>query len=152
MHFSPIDFKDELNEEQYAAVTADPGPALVLAGAGSGKTRTLTYRVAWLMLEKHLQPNQLLLLTFTNKAANEMKSRIHTLVGEKSRELWMGTFHSIFARVLRKEAKTLGYTSSYTIYDSDDSHAVVKRVMGLKGISLQKLNPHAVRSRISAAI
>ena len=95
-----IDFEAELNAEQYAAVSASPGPALVLAGAGSGKTRTLTYRVAYL-LAKGYQPQEILLLTFTNKSANEMLERVEALTGASKRQLWGGTFHSIAQRILR---------------------------------------------------
>ena len=102
MNWSPIDFEADLNKDQYAAVTARDGPALVLAGAGSGKTRTLTYRVAWLLLEKNIAPNQLLLLTFTNKAAREMIERVQSLTGLGQTPRWSGTFHSIGGRLLRQ--------------------------------------------------
>src|SRR5262245_39630604 len=103
-----IDYPRELNEQQLAAVTAPPGPALVIAGAGSGKTRTLTYRVAFL-LEQGIPPDRILLLTFTNKAAREMMSRVTELLGHELAALWGGTFHSIGNRILRKHADQLGY-------------------------------------------
>src|SRR5687768_12021626 len=118
-----------LNEAQLAAVTESEGPAMVIAGAGSGKTRVLTTRIAYL-LERGIRPWEILSLTFTNKAAGEMKERIAQMLGPDSvRDLWMGTFHSVFARILRRNAEQLGYTSSFTIYDSDDSLAAIKRIM-----------------------
>ena len=119
---------DQLNEPQREAAACTDGPVMIIAGAGSGKTRTLTYRIAHLM-ELGVDPFHILALTFTNKAANEMKERIIKLVGGEGRNLWMGTFHSIFARVLRAEASKLGYTSSFTIYDTDDSKAAIKQIV-----------------------
>src|SRR5438552_17341210 len=115
-----IDYEKELNPQQLAAVKADPGPILVIAGAGSGKTRTLTYRVAYLM-ENGLPPDRLLLLTFTNKAAREMLQRVSNLVPLDSSRIWGGTFHSVANRILRRHAKLLGYDSSYAILDREDS-------------------------------
>ena len=120
-----IDYARELNEQQLAAVTAPPGPALVIAGAGSGKTRTLTYRVAYL-LEQGIPPDRILLLTFTNKAAGEMMQRISDLLGHELRALWGGTFHSIGARILRLHAETLGYQRDFTILDRDDAKDLIK--------------------------
>ena len=120
-----IDYARELNEQQLAAVTAPPGPALVIAGAGSGKTRTLTYRVAYL-LEQGIPPDRILLLTFTNKAAGEMMRRISDLLGHELRSLWGGTFHSIGARILRLHADTLGYQKDFTILDRDDAKDLIK--------------------------
>ena len=112
---------EELNESQCAAVTYNDGPSLVIAGAGSGKTRVLTYKIAYL-LENGYNPWNILALTFTNKAAREMKERIARQVGmERARYLWMGTFHSIFSRILRAEASYIGFTSQFTIYDTADS-------------------------------
>src|SRR3954452_11419081 len=115
-----IDYAAELNEQQFAAVTAPPGPALVIAGAGSGKTRTLTYRVAYL-LEQGIPPDRILLLTFTNKAAREMMRRVADLLGQEMSELWGGTFHSIGNRVLRQHATLLGYQRDFTIMDREDA-------------------------------
>ncbi|HSH10018.1 MAG TPA: ATP-dependent helicase [Oceanipulchritudo sp.] len=129
MNWSPIDFKADLNDDQYAAVTAEPGPALVLAGAGSGKTRTLTYRVAWLLIEKHLSPDQLLLLTFTNKAAREMIERVQSLTGLGQTPRWSGTFHSIGGRLLRRYGHHLGLSQSYTIMDQSDSESLLTSVI-----------------------
>src|SRR5947209_2625015 len=115
-----IDYARELNEQQLAAVTAPPGPSLVIAGAGSGKTRTLTYRVAWL-LEQGIPADRILLLTFTNKAAKEMMRRVAELLGQELPSLWGGTFHSIGNRVLRQHAPLLGFERDFTILDSEDS-------------------------------
>jgi len=120
-----IDYPRELNEQQLAAVTAPPGPALVIAGAGSGKTRTLTYRVAYL-IEQGIPPERILLLTFTNKAAGEMMHRVSDLLGHELRSLWGGTFHSIGARILRLHAETLGYQRDFTILDRDDAKDLIK--------------------------
>src|SRR5471032_3538627 len=123
-----IDYARELNEQQLAAVTAPPGPALVIAGAGSGKTRTLTYRVAYL-LEQGIPAERILLLTFTNKAAGEMMRRVSDLLGHELRALWGGTFHSIGARILRLHAETLGYQRDFTILDRDDAKDLIKACM-----------------------
>jgi DNA helicase-2/ATP-dependent DNA helicase PcrA len=123
-----IDYPRELNEQQLAAVTALPGPALVIAGAGSGKTRTLTYRVAYL-IEQGIPPERILLLTFTNKAAGEMMRRVSDLLGHELRALWGGTFHSIGARILRLHAETLGYQKDFTILDRDDAKDLIKACM-----------------------
>src|SRR5207247_4769123 len=120
-----IDYAGELNEQQHAAVSALPGPALVIAGAGAGKTRTLTYRVAYL-LEQGIPPDRILLLTFTNKAAREMMRRVSDLIGRELRELWGGTFHSIGARILRSHADALGYRRDFTILDRDDAKDLIK--------------------------
>ena len=120
-----IDYARELNEQQHAAVTALPGPALVIAGAGSGKTRTLTYRVAYL-LEQGIPADRILLLTFTNKAAREMMRRVADLLGSELSELWGGTFHSIGVRVLRRHAELLGYRNDFTILDREDSSDLLK--------------------------
>jgi len=145
-----MSFLGDLNHVQQEAVKAANGPIMIIAGAGSGKTRVLTYRIAYL-IECGVPPHQILSLTFTNKAASEMKSRIIKLVGEKANEIWMGTFHSIFARILRKEAEALGYSRSFTIYDSDDSLQLIKRTMESLNLSKDQFNPNAVRARVSSA-
>ena len=145
-----MSFLQELNPAQQQAAQAVNGPVMIIAGAGSGKTRVLTYRVAHLM-NCGVPPYQILALTFTNKAANEMKERIRKLVGEGAQELWMGTFHSIFARILRREAELLGYTRSFTIYDSDDSLSAIKKCMERLNLSQQQIQPQVVRARISHA-
>lgn len=145
-----MSFLQELNPVQQDAVKAANGPVMIIAGAGSGKTRVLTYRIAHL-ISCGVPPGEILALTFTNKAAREMKERILKLAGEKAAGLWMGTFHSMFARVLRTEAERIGYTRSFTIYDSDDSLNVIKSVMASLGISSQQTSPQVLRSRISGA-
>src|SRR5262252_2417932 len=119
-----IDYAAELNEQQHAAVTAPPGPSLVIAGAGSGKTRTLVYRVAYL-LEQGIPPDRILLLTFTNKAAREMMRRVTDLLGQELATLWGGTFHSIGNRILRQHAKRLGYERDFTILDREDARHLI---------------------------
>src|SRR5678816_3686272 len=115
-----IDYAAELNEQQFTAVTAPPGPSLVIAGEGSGKTRTLTYRVAYL-LEQGIPADRILLLTFTNKAAKEMMRRVADLLGQELSSLWGGTFHSIGNRILRQHAPLLGYQRDFSILDREDS-------------------------------
>jgi DNA helicase-2/ATP-dependent DNA helicase PcrA len=132
-----IDYARELNPQQLAAVTAPPGPALVIAGAGSGKTRTLTYRVAYL-LEQGIPPDRILLLTFTNKAAGEMMRRVADLLGRQLPSLWGGTFHSIGARVLRQHADLLGYQRDFTILDRDDAKDLIKSCIADAGIETRK--------------
>ncbi len=132
-----IDYARELNPQQLAAVTAPPGPALVIAGAGSGKTRTLTYRVAYL-LEQGIPPDRILLLTFTNKAAGEMMRRVADLLGRQLPSLWGGTFHSIGARILRQHADLLGYQRDFTILDRDDAKDLIKACIADAGIETKK--------------
>lgn len=140
-----------LNASQLAAVIYNEGPHLVIAGAGSGKTRVLTYKVAHL-LEQGVAAGHILALTFTNKAAREMKSRICQLVGEESaRYLWMGTFHSIFSRLLRQEAQLLGYTHDYSIYDTTDSKSVIKHIIKDMQLDDKVYKPSVVHARISMA-
>jgi len=119
------DYLSQLNDSQKLPTIHKDGPVMVIAGAGSGKTRVLTYRIAYLM-EMGVDPFSILALTFTNKAAREMKERIGLIVGEsKAKNLWMGTFHSIFARILRSEAEYLGYSSNFSIYDTQDSERLI---------------------------
>jgi len=141
---------EELNEAQRAAVMATEGPVMVIAGAGSGKTRVLTYRVAFLV-EKGIDPFHILALTFTNKAAREMKDRIIALVGHEAQNVWMGTFHSIFARVLRIEGHRLGYPPNYTIYDTDDSKRVIKNLIKENNLDDKVYAPGYILHRISSA-
>ena len=131
-----IDYAKELNEQQHAAVTSPPGPALVIAGAGSGKTRTLTYRVAYL-LEQGVPADRILLLTFTNKAAREMMRRVSDLLGSDMQTLWGGTFHSIGARLLRRHAELLGFRRDYTILDREDSSELMKACLGEAAIDVK---------------
>ena len=142
---------EELNESQCAAVTYNDGPSLVIAGAGSGKTRVLTYKIAYL-LENGYQPWNILALTFTNKAARAMKERIARQVGmERARYLWMGTFHSVFSRILRAEAKYIGFTSQFTIYDSADSKSLIRSIIKEMGLDEKTYKPGSVQARISNA-
>ena len=142
---------EELNESQCAAVTYNDGPSLVIAGAGSGKTRVLTYKIAYL-LENGYQPWNILALTFTNKAAREMKERIARQVGmERARYLWMGTFHSVFSRILRAEAQHIGFTSQFTIYDSADSKSLIRSIIKEMGLDEKTYKPGMVQARISSA-
>jgi DNA helicase II / ATP-dependent DNA helicase PcrA len=128
-HASGIDYVASLNEEQYAAVSSPPGRALVIAGAGSGKTRTLTYRVAWL-LDHGIDSRQILLLTFTNKAAREMTERVRELVPHDTSALWAGTFHSIGSRILRRHAEDIGFSRSFSILDRDDQKSMLNAIIG----------------------
>ncbi len=144
-------YLDQLNQPQREAVVNTQGPSLVIAGAGSGKTRVLTYRIAHL-LTKGVYPYKVLALTFTNKAAREMKERIATIVGaEIARNLWMGTFHSIFARILRSEASKLGYPSSFTIYDTADSKSLIKSIVKEMKLNEKEYKVGSVLGRISSA-
>lgn len=146
-----IDFLADLNEIQRQAVEATDGAVLVIAGAGSGKTRVLTYRIAYL-LKRGIKPNNILALTFTNKAAGEMKERIARLAGtETARYLWMGTFHSIFARILRQEGEKLGYQQNFTIYDANDSKSLVRAIIKDMQLDDKVYKPGAIASRISSA-
>ncbi|PLX02132.1 MAG: ATP-dependent DNA helicase, partial [Marinilabiliales bacterium] len=145
------EFIDQLNEKQHEAVVNYMGPSLVIAGAGAGKTRVLTYRIAYL-LSQGVKAHRILALTFTNKAAKEMKERISSLVGDdKARNLWIGTFHSIFAKILRFESERLGYKSSYTIYDTVDSKNLIKKIIKDLKLDDKTYKPNEVLSRISAA-
>ncbi len=144
-------FLDNLNEAQRAAVEFCDGPSLVIAGAGSGKTRVLTYKIAWL-LEQGLPPYYLLALTFTNKAAREMKSRIAQLVGEKqARRLWMGTFHAIFSRILRNEAEAIGFRPNFTIFDTADSKNLIRLIIREMELDDKQYKPGGVHNQISRA-
>ena len=146
-----MSYLDELNEAQRKAVEYNEGPQLVIAGAGSGKTRVLTYKIAYL-LEHGVHAGNILALTFTNKAAREMKSRIANLVGEQvARYLWMGTFHSICTRILRQEAELIDYTRVFTIYDTTDSQSVIKHIVKDMQLDEKVYKPNVILSRISLA-
>lgn len=146
-----MSYLDELNEAQRKAVEYNEGPQLVIAGAGSGKTRVLTYKIAYL-LEHGVHAGNILALTFTNKAAREMKSRIANLVGEQvARYLWMGTFHSICTRILRQEAELIDYTRDFTIYDTTDSKSVIKHIVKDMQLDEKVYKPNVILSRISLA-
>ena len=143
------DFLNNLNNSQLESTLQMDGPMIVIAGAGSGKTRVLTYKIAYLMTEG-VDPFNILALTFTNKAAKEMKERIATIVGNEAKNLWMGTFHSVFARILRIEAHKIGYTSNFTIYDSDDSQKLVLRIIKEFNLDKDQYKYKSIFSRISS--
>jgi DNA helicase-2/ATP-dependent DNA helicase PcrA len=140
-----------LNEQQLQAVTHTEGPLLILAGAGSGKTRVLTHRVAWLIRELGVRPDEVLAITFTNKAAGEMKARIETLVGHVARTMWISTFHSMCARLLRREAERLGYRPNYSIHDADDSRRLIKRCLEELDLDVKRFPPESMARLISDA-
>ena len=143
-------FLSQLNEAQLAPTLQKEGPMIVIAGAGSGKTRVLTYRIAYLM-SQGIDPFNILALTFTNKAAREMKSRIARIVGEsEAKNLWMGTFHSIFARILRYEADKLGYPSNFTIYDTQDSQSLIASIIKEMQLDKDVYKYKQIYSRISS--
>jgi DNA helicase-2/ATP-dependent DNA helicase PcrA len=150
MQPTDIDFISSLNPSQKQAVENTNGPVMIIAGAGSGKTRVLTYRIAYLM-KKGVDPFNILALTFTNKAAREMKERIANIVGDEARNLWMGTFHSIFAKILRIEGDKLGYPSNFTIYDTADSKSLIKSILKEMNLDDKVYKPGTVLNRISAA-
>src|SRR6187402_1330158 len=145
-----MDYLASLNEPQLEAVTNTEGPCMLIAGAGSGKTRVLTYRIAQLM-GKGVDPFNIMSLTFTNKAAKEMRERIEKVMGHDARNLWMGTFHSVFARILRAEAQHLGYPSDFTIYDTDDSKSLIRTIVKEMGLDDATYKVNTVYNRISAA-
>lgn len=145
-----MDYLNLLNEEQRAAVECTEGPVMIIAGAGSGKTRVLTYRIAHLM-HKGIDPFNILSLTFTNKAAKEMRSRIEQVMGADARNIWMGTFHSVFAKILRVEAPKIGYPSNFTIYDTDDSKSLIKTLVKELQLDADLYKPNIVYNRISSA-
>ncbi len=139
----------DLNEVQLAAVECPPGPVLVLAGAGSGKTRVLTSRIALLLSRFNVQPHEILSVTFTNKSAKEMKTRLRAMVNADFSTLWVGTFHSVFARILRRESVYIGYGRNFSIFDSDDQLQTIKRIMKDLSISIKDYSPKLVRGLIS---
>jgi DNA helicase-2/ATP-dependent DNA helicase PcrA len=143
-------YLDELNPIQRQAVETTDGPVLIVAGPGSGKTRVLTYRIAHL-IDKGIPPWQILTLTFTNKAAREMKERIEKVVGSRANNVWAGTFHSVFARILRVEAEKIGYPSSFTIYDTDDSKSLIGVIIKEMNFDKKIYNVNTIRNRISSA-
>jgi len=140
-----------LNPPQREAVTWPGGPLLVLAGAGSGKTRVLTHRIAWLIGTERARPGEILSITFTNRAAQEMRERVELLLGRDTRSMWLMTFHSACARILRAEAPRLGYTRTFTIYDQADSRRLVKRCLDELGLDTKRYTPAAIQHQISAA-
>jgi DNA helicase-2/ATP-dependent DNA helicase PcrA len=144
------DYLANLNEPQREGVINTEGPCMLIAGAGSGKTRVLTYRIAYLIREKGVDPFNIMALTFTNKAAREMRDRIEKIVGNDARNIWMGTFHSVFARMLRAEAHHIGYPSNFTIYDTDDSRTLIKNIVKELGLDDSTYKASTVFNRISS--
>ena len=142
---------DTLNEQQKEAVTTVNGPLLVLAGAGSGKTRVLTTRVAYLLEEVGIAPEQILAITFTNKAAKEMKERIIQMLGPIGYQIQISTFHSFGLLILRENYEKLNYAKNFTILDSDDTLTVIKKIMKDMGLDPKEYNPRAIKNRISGA-
>ncbi len=146
-----MDYLDSLNEPQREAVENTEGPMMIIAGAGSGKTRVLTYRIAHLIKSKSVDPFNILSLTFTNKAAAEMRNRIESVIGTEARNIWMGTFHSVFARILRSEAPHIGYPSNFTIYDADDSKSLIRTIVKELNLDDKLYKANVVFNRISGA-
>lgn len=146
----PPHYLDGLNDVQRQAVVNTEGPVLVIAGPGSGKTRVLTFRIAHL-IEKGVAPWEILALTFTNKSAREMKERISTVVGSKATDIWAGTFHSLFARILRVEAKHIGYPTNFTIYDTDDTKSLIGQIIREMSLDKTVYQVNAIKNRISSA-
>jgi len=145
-----MDYLQGLNQPQQDAVQHINGPLMIIAGAGSGKTRVLTYRTAHL-IKNGVDPFQILLLTFTNKAAGEMRQRVEKVIGNDAKNLWMGTFHSVFAKILRFDGKHLGYTSDFSIYDTDDSKSLIRSIVKERGLDDKIYKPNVVFNRISGA-
>jgi len=148
---SSPDYLQELNEAQRKAVLNIEGPSLIIAGAGSGKTRVLTYRIAHLIKTHHIDPFNILALTFTNKAASEMRERIEKIVGNDAKNIWMGTFHSVFAKILRIEGHLIGFPSNFSIYDTDDSKSLLKSIIKELNLDDKVYKPNVVYNRISGA-
>src|SRR5919109_973854 len=146
-----MNFLDALNPEQREAVLHIKGPLLILAGAGSGKTRVITSRIAYLVGDGHAQPEELLAVTFTNKAAEEMRARVTALLGSDCSKLWVSTFHSLCARLLRREAPAIGLSRDFVIYDSSDQLTVVKQALKELHIDDGFVQPRAALARISHA-
>ena len=142
---------DEMNDRQKEAMLCTEGPELILAGAGSGKTRVLTHRIAWLIAEKKAKPWHILAITFTNKAAGEMRERVDALVGQGAEQVWVATFHSTCVRILRRFIDRIGFENSFTIYDADDQKTLMKQVFKELQIDTRVMKERAVLSRISAA-
>ncbi len=145
-----LDYLKGLNPAQREAVLQANGPVMIIAGAGSGKTRVITMRVAHLVASG-VDAFNILVLTFTNKAAKEMRERIMHVVGSEAKNIWMGTFHSVFAKILRVEADKIGYPNNFTIYDTDDSKSVLRAILKEMSLDDKLYNPNFVYNRISAA-
>ena len=150
-----MDILSGLNDEQRRAVTHESGPLLILAGAGSGKTKTLTHRIAYLIKERHVLPTRILAVTFTNKAAREMRERIASLLGESADNRnfmpWMGTFHSICVRLLRQDGRAISISPNFIIYDEDDKKSLIKQLFKQFSLTDKDIKPSAVIGMISRA-
>ena len=140
-----------LNDKQYEAVVNTEGPCLVIAGAGSGKTKVLTHKIAYLMGEKDVKPWDILAITFTNKAANEMKSRVESLVGDVAKDMWIGTFHSICVRILRKQIDRIGFDTSFVIFDTSDQKTLIKQIIKSQNLDDKLYTDRSVLYEISNA-
>lgn len=140
-----------LNDKQYEAVVNTEGPCLVIAGAGSGKTKVLTHKIAYLMGEKNVSPFNILAITFTNKAANEMKERVEKLVGDVAKDMWIGTFHSICVRILRRYIDRIGFDSSFIIFDTSDQRTLIKECLKKLDIDDKMFTDRSVQFEISNA-
>lgn len=146
-----MDFSSLLNDKQIEAVMHTEGPLLIIAGAGSGKTRVLTYRISYLINEKKINPWNIMAITFTNKAANEMRDRVNAIVGSGAEEVWVSTFHSSCARILRRYIDRIGYSNSFSIYDTDDSRAVIKDVISEMNVDIKRFQPKRMQYIISSS-
>ena len=140
-----------LNPEQQSAVKATDGPLLLMAGAGSGKTRVLTHRIAYLIVEKRVNPYNILAITFTNKAAREMRERIRKMMGGAAEEIWISTFHSMCVRILRRDIDRMGFNRNFTILDTGDQQSVIKGILKDKNLDPKKYDPRALLGAISSA-
>src|SRR5690625_1638914 len=148
---SVMELLNTLNKEQQQAVKKTDGPLLIMAGAGSGKTRVLTHRIAYLIDEKEVAPRNILAITFTNKAAREMKERVRRLVGPESEYMWVSTFHSMCVRILRRDIEQIGYNRNFTIIDSSDQLSVMKQILKNLNIDPKQYDPRAMIAQISNA-
>ena len=151
MHYLSDKLLNGLNPEQQRAVKATDGALLIMAGAGSGKTRVLTHRIAYLMVEKQVNPYNILAITFTNKAAREMRERIQRLMGGAADEVWISTFHSMCVRILRRDIDRIGFNRNFTILDTTDQLSVIKSILKDKNIDPKMYDPRALLGSISSA-
>lgn len=151
MQFLTDKLLNGLNPQQQNAVKATDGPLLIMAGAGSGKTRVLTHRIAYLMVEKGVNPYNILAITFTNKAAREMRDRIHNMMGGAADDIWISTFHSMCVRILRRDIDRIGYNRNFTILDATDQQSVIKSILKDKNLDPKKFDPRAILGSISSA-
>lgn len=148
---SVLELLESLNKEQQEAVRHTEGPLLIMAGAGSGKTRVLTHRIAYLIDEKDVSPHNILAITFTNKAAREMKERVQKLVGRAGQHMWVSTFHSMCVRILRRDADRIGYNPNFTIFDTSDQQTAMKQVLKELNFDPKQYDPRSMLNQISSA-